>query len=134
MIQTSKTNTHPNERKNLMNIKPVPTSASKAEEMTALRKVATVFEPGTYMADLFSPDLINWVEIQLSNDFPPDIFSILDSSAQNLSEAEQRARNLTDQIRAVTDDSVRKINRLEGEIQERDLQIDFIRRDRDDWK
>lgn len=117
-----------------MNIKPVPSSASKADEMAALRKVATIFEPGTYLADLFSPALIEWVQTQLDNDFPPDIFSVIDSSAQNLMEAEQRARNLTDQLRAVTDDAVRKIEALNAEINLKVEFIDRVRDDREEWK
>lgn len=70
-----------------MNIQPITSQASKAEEIAILNKVAQVFQPGTYIHDLFTERFLSWVETQLKNDFPPDVFMVIDQLAEDSANA-----------------------------------------------
>lgn len=54
-----------------------PADASKLEEIIWLTNLAEdihTAEASSYLASLFTPDLIGWVSNQINNDFPPDLY------------------------------------------------------------
>lgn len=52
-------------------------SASKAEEMEILEKIAEKCGTNSYLLSLFTPDLIQWVRKQITDDVPPDMWATL---------------------------------------------------------
>jgi predicted nucleic acid-binding Zn-ribbon protein len=64
------------------------TASTKAEEIDTLRSFArSVCGDGSYLSSLFSNALLNWVEAQIKNDFPPDIMDVLADASTKLQEA-----------------------------------------------
>lgn len=96
-----------------MNIQPIPSAASKAEEMQALIKVAKLFQPGTYLHDLFTERLIDWVAEQLKNDFPPDVMDVLADRLERLNRSESNAVQLGNELESVKKVTARNIERLD---------------------
>jgi chromosome segregation ATPase len=74
-----------------MNLTPLTSTASKQEEIDLLKKVSTLFQHGTYTADLFSEMFLSWHEQQLRNDFPPNVMDIL-TDARNQANKSEAAR------------------------------------------
>lgn len=70
-----------------MNLNPVTSSASKAEELAALKKAAQLFQPGTYLHDLFTERFFDWIENQMRNDFPPDVYDVIDALQKEAAQA-----------------------------------------------
>lgn len=62
-----------------MNLQPINGTASKQEEIDLLNKVAKLFGKGTYMADFLNEATLGWVESQLKDDFPPELYEALQS-------------------------------------------------------
>lgn len=98
-----------------MNIQPLQVHASRAEELDALRKVARLFPEGTYMHDLFSNDLIEWVNQQMKVDFPPDVFGALNHTAELLHRSEGNAVQLGNEVESLKKVTARNIERLDRE-------------------
>ena len=60
-----------------MNLQPIDGTASKQEEIDLLHKVAKLFGNGTYIHDFLSESTLGWVETQLKNDFPPELYEAM---------------------------------------------------------
>lgn len=70
---------------------------SKIEEVNVVRKLMSdLMGTDTYLASLFTCDLAGWVETQIMNDFPPDIWGAYQAEVQDLK------RRLNDANKATT--------------------------------
>jgi hypothetical protein len=58
-------------------IKKLNTTCSKADEKATLKKIASLFEPGTYLADFFNAELLEWVNSRIDQDVVTDIMPSL---------------------------------------------------------
>ena len=113
-----------------MNLQPIDSSASKQEEIDLLNKVAKLFGKGTYMADFFSEKLLGWVEEQLKNDFPPELYEAaahekdehsktLASSLKKdkrIAELEAMVESQKDSIATIRDSNYLNVSGLEADI------------------
>jgi hypothetical protein len=107
-----------------MNIKPVPTTASKAEELDTLRKISEVFAAGTYLHDFFTLRLFSWIETQLKNDFAPDVFMLVDGARDAEMKANAEAHRAESALAAAQQDHRRQIEILETALRERSKEIE----------
>lgn len=60
-----------------MNLQPLPTNCSKADEIALLEKITKLATPGTFLADLLSPTLVSWFRHQLAGDVSTDIMDVV---------------------------------------------------------
>lgn len=68
--------------------------STKAEEIAALTELAENVAPGTYLADAFNKQFVDWVVAQIENDFPPDVMEHLAVDARRGAEAAQEVSRL----------------------------------------
>lgn len=77
-----------------MNLNPVSTSSTKAEEIALLEKIQKLARSGSRLASLFSTDLVNWASRKIENDFCPDLYGTLqahiDESQQKMDEGRKK--------------------------------------------
>lgn len=62
----------------------------KADEIAIIAKLADTFDHNTYIGGLLTPDLVNWFNEMVKNDFSPDVYA-------NYRETEERADRLASQ-------------------------------------
>jgi len=62
----------------------VGTHSTKAEEIKALGQMAKCVDRGSYLASLFTPAFIHWVETQIQDDGSADLYGYLEKSYQDV--------------------------------------------------
>ena len=84
----------------------LPPSPTKAQEAAFLGALVTFFAPraGTYLSDLFTEPLLEYVQKQVSADFPPDLFTAYLEAKREAQEQEEAA---LDQARRATEAEAR---------------------------
>lgn len=103
-----------------MNLNPVRSNASKSEELETLKKAAKLFEPGTYLHDLFTERFFDWIESSMKNDFPPDIYEVIET-LQKDSARETSARIQAENNAAQTEKGLRRaIADIESQVKRSD--------------
>ena len=70
------------------------TTAFKADELAWLKKVAGLVEEGTYLSSLFTEQLVNWCENQMRNDFPCNLYALLEAARENSRQHESHGKAL----------------------------------------
>ena len=80
----------------------LPPSPTKAQEAAFLGALVTFFAPrtGTYLSDLFTEPLLEYVQKQVAADFPVDVYGALKEAQQDALDKRQEA---LDQARRGTD-------------------------------
>lgn len=79
---------------------------TKADEIAALKKMAKQPE-NSYLAGLFSKDLVEWAVWQISNDVIPDIFGFCQSKDRAWAEAADRATENASARREIQEEAER---------------------------
>ena len=74
--------------------------STKAEEIAAIRRLAWRCTSNTYLASLFTPDMMAWVEHQIEMDLPPDLFATLVHQEQSFREMRQDRDNAAKELEA----------------------------------
>lgn len=64
---------------------PVNGNTSKADEIALLYGFANLCQQGSYLNGLFSREFVTWVEENIKNDFPPDMFDHLKGAREEVS-------------------------------------------------
>lgn len=126
-------------------------TTTKAQEISTLKSIAAGIAPGSYLADLFTPELIDWVADMIKADFPPDVINHLQCSQKQVTDltnaiaTERRMTGLAhDALKKSTEESGRLAGmvknleasnrRLERVAEERLEQIDAMREQIDAMK
>ena len=89
-----------------MNINPITSESTKAEEKDMLRKMRTLAGTGTYLADLFNDNFLAWADDCIKNDFPVDAMAVFETLKEDAAkayskkvEAKNEAARLTSEYR-----------------------------------
>jgi uncharacterized protein YdcH (DUF465 family) len=103
------------------------TSASgKNEEIDALRALAAAIPDNTYLHDLFTPALVDWVAGQLQNDFPPDIYDLFEHEKTTNNAEAQKARADLTTANAQIESLTRRAESLNETIQHQNARIESL--------
>jgi hypothetical protein len=111
-----------------MNIQPITSIASKAEELALLQKCASLFSEGTYVHELLSKETIEWIEDQMRNDFPCNLYEHWQSELQahsttlaSLLKKEQFFKDEYEKMKQAYDNKVTYCQRLETDLTQRNI-------------
>lgn len=102
-------------------------ASSKADECAALQDLAANVPAGTYLKDLFTPELVDWVCHQISvNDFPPDLYGAFEhertSNNAELTAAKASLSTANAQIESLT----KRAESLNETIQHQNTRIESL--------
>jgi len=95
--------------------------STKDEEKATLRKMAECALPGSYLASLFTPEFINWVEQQIRDDGCADLFGALTEEYKREGLKMQEIGALDSQVRNnryVVEQKDKQIADLQGRLQQ----------------
>jgi hypothetical protein len=112
-------------------LKALSDDPSKQEEIDFLEAIAThATSKDTYLKSLFTDSLVHWVNSQIKNDFPPDIWGYYKESLSETivakSETVTVKKDLGDQIKSYEEDCknlAAKVKELEGRIETQAMSI-----------
>ena len=89
-------------------IKNINSQSSKQEEIDFINTFAEKIPRGTYLIDLFSDNLLTWIEQRIKSDFPPDIWQYIESIYEdNIKESDE----YKEQIKYL-ENKLRKVNNI----------------------
>lgn len=80
----------------------IDTNSSKAEEIEFLHNIVDTCKPGSYLGSFFSPNLVKWLQEQITNDFSTDLFN--DWYQAQIDEAVKTDNNRRQEIQGLTRD------------------------------
>lgn len=105
-------------------IETLPAAASREAELAHLRKLAATCERGTYLASLFSEDLIAWIERKMADDVDVNIAGAL---AFEQAEARRTAGELAE-LKRQANTSGQVIDTLRGELRDTTARLELMTR------
>jgi len=127
-----------------MTLTKITAQSSKADEMAFIAAVAAQAPEGTYLSDLFSEQMLGWVNEQIKNDGCCDLYGTLENAWRETSQArsdvakvqaelstakrteQQAARSFAEAARY----NETCIKELQARIQSLELSIENVRNDR----
>ncbi len=86
----------------------LPENAPKQDEIDHLREFAAELPKSSYLASLFSVEMLDWCETRIRNDFTIDLYAITISQGEDLS----KARNDLQRVSTEADIKLTSVNKL----------------------
>lgn len=113
------------------------TPQTKAEQIEFLEEVriathTAMVETNSYLADLFSVEMTDWVTAQILSDFDTDLFKNWSDASDSISRLDKQLSSLEDQKQSLLDEAKRTKDLNEHLAQERTGQIDRMAGDVND--
>lgn len=112
-------------------IKVVGTSSTKDEEIRALQKMAECAGDGSYLASLFTPEFVGWIESQIRLGLPPNMWYTWQCEVKRAYDGQATLRdeaNLLDKAIRVHEAAARQMEKQsEREARNRELETKDLR-------
>lgn len=100
-------------------------TSSKADEIQQLAKIAKAIPAGTYLASLFTPQLVEWFSTQVHQDLPPSVTDhfryLQEELARSVSERQDTINAMENHKRTLNT----RIKTLEGMLQSAEAEIEL---------
>jgi len=98
---------------------------NKTLEIEILQNMSDAFkDTDTYLASLFTQELVNWATEQIRNDFPPDIFDFFRREEAAAHAQRQDANEALTNEKMNVDDLGKEVDRLKKEVKEAEQALD----------